>query len=405
MGILKLIFIIFLGVFSLGEVIRFDLNNNFSIKPIDIAAVILSLVWAIQGFKRWKKDLTFRDKLILPIMFVAVTMCLSLIFNVKNFSQNEIFVAFSYILRWILYGFLFFIVRSFSLKFKEKIIYLLLIVGALFTLFGFIQYFFYSNLRNLYYFGWDEHMHRMFSTFLDPNFAGAFFVLYSVFLSGIFLYFLKKNNVKQMWLLGLISVFSIISIFITYSRSALIMFLSSAFIFCVLTKKLKWIFGVILISIIFIFISSKSFYIENINLFRIASAEARINSAKIAIQIIKDNTLLGVGFNTYRYAQIKYGFRNAVSSHADAGTDNSFLFVFATTGIIGLILYLNLLLAILKKSYMNYKKYKDKDIQKYISVIVISSMAGIIVDSLFINILFYSFILVWMWILLGLNEE
>lgn len=404
MDILKLIFVIFLGVFSLGEVIRFDLNNNFSIKPIDIAAVVLVLFW-LAGVRVSKKNISFKDNLLLPLILFIACLFISLLFNIKNFENNEIFLAFAYILRWILYSFLFFIVRSFSPKFKKKILYLMLVTGGLLVLFGFVQYFFYSSLRNLYYSGWDEHMHRVFSTFLDPNFAGAFFVLYSIFLSGIFLYFLKKNNVKQTWLIGLISVFSITSIFLTYSRSALITLFTSIIIFSTLTKKIYLIFGVVIISIIFILISSKNFNIENINLFRIASTEARIDSAKIAIQIIRDNPFLGIGFNTYRYAQIKYGFRNAVSSHADAGTDNSFLFVFATTGIIGLILYLNLLLAILKKSYMNYKKYKDKDIQKYISVIVIASMAGIIVDSLFINSLFYSLILVWMWILLGLNEE
>lgn len=407
MGILIFIFIVFLGAFSLGEIIRLNLGNNISIKPVDIAAVVLMLVWIIQGLKNWKNGLRLRDSLFLPIFFFVSAMCWSLLFNIKNFSQNEVLVAFSYILRWILYINLYFIVKSFPQKFKEKIIYLFIGVGALFIFFGFIQYFFYSSLRNLYYLGWDEHIYRMFSTFLDPNFAGAFFVLFFVFLLGIFLYLLK-NKTNQVWLIALISFFSLASIYLTYSRSSLIMLAVSAFIFSILAKKLKWFFILILISVLFVFISSKNFYIENINLFRIASTEARIDSAKIAIQIIRDNPFLGVGFNTYRYAQIKYGFRNIMgseTSHADAGTDNSFLFVFATTGIIGLIFYLNLLWAILKKSYMNYRRYKDKDIQKYIAIVVVASLGGIIINSFFINSLFYTFIMIWMWILLGLREN
>ncbi len=408
MDILKLVFVIFLGTFFLGEVIRFDLGNNFVIKPVDLAIVALFLIWVVQRLKRWKKVIVLKDNLILPIILVMATMCLSLASNLENYSQNEILVAVSYILRWILYMNLYFIVKSFSIKFKEKITYLLLIVGALFILFGFMQYFFYSNLRNIYYLGWDEHMYRMFSTFLDPNFAGSFFVLYLIFLSGMFLCFLRKNRIKEVWLIGFACTFSLMSIYLTYSRSALIMLFSSAAFFSVFAKKIYWFFAIVFISLFFILISEKNFNVENINLFRIASAEARIDSAKIAIQIINDNPFLGVGFNAYRYAQIKYGFRNPVSSsisHADAGTDNSFLFLLATTGVIGSVFYLNLLWRLLKKAYLNYRRNKDGEIQKYVGIITLASVAGIMIDSFFINSLFYSFIMIWMWILLGLMKD
>jgi len=405
MGLLKIIFIVFLGLFPLGELIRFDLGN-FSIKPIDIAAILLFVVWVPQAFKKWKKNI-ISNNLFIPIILLAATMCISLLLNIKNFSGNEIFVAFSYILRWILYASLIFIVKSFQVKFKEKIIYLLLSIGAVIIFLGFTQHFFYTSLRNLYYLGWDEHMYRMFSTFLDPNFAGSFFVLYLIFLAGLLLNSLK-NKISQVWFIGLISIFTLVSVYLTYSRSALIMLIVSAFIFLTSAKKIKWLVLIICVSVLFILTSSKNFYIENINLFRIVSAEARIDSAKVAIEIIKNNLFFGVGFNTYRYAQVKYGFRNAVGSaesHADAGTDNSFLFIFATTGIIGLIFYLNLLWVILKKSYLNYKQHKDKDIQKYIGLVVLASVGGIIIDSFFVNSLFYSFVMIWIWILLGLIEK
>lgn len=407
MGILKFIFVIFLGALSLGEIIRFDLGNNIFIKPVDIVITILLLAWIVHNFENLGKIIK-TDSLFSPIKCVIIIMCISIMLNFKNFSSNEIIVGLSYIVRWIFYASLYFVVKSFPPKLKGKILYLLLIIGGLFTFFGFIQYFFYSNLRNLYYLGWDEHMHRMFSTFLDPNFAGGFFVLYLLFLLSFLLYLFKNNKIREVWLISLVSVFSLISIFLSHSRSALIMLLTAIVIFSILTKKLYWFFGFALISIIFILISSKNFDVENINLFRIASTEARIDSAKIALKIINDNPFFGVGFNTYRYSQIKYGFRdpaNSSVSHADAGTDNSFLFIFATTGIVGLIFYSNLLLKILQKSYLNYRRYNDKNIQKYIGITAIASMGGIIIDSFFINSLFYPGMLIWMWVLLGLMER
>ena len=406
MDVLKFVFLIFLGTFCLGEVIKFDLGNNISIKPVDIAAVILLLTWVTGSFKNFIKN-TRSEKLFFPMLWVVVVMCISLAVNFKNFSGNEILVGLSYIVRWSLYGSLFFVVKSFSSEFKKKVIYLLLITGALLTFFGFIQYFFYSNLRNLYYLGWDEHMHRMFSTFLDPNFAGAFFVLYLLFLLSFLSYLFRNNKIGEVWLISVVSIFSLISVFLTHSRSALIMLFISIVIFSVLTKKWYWVFGFILISLVFIFISSKSFNVENINLFRIASAEARLDSAKIAIQIIRENPVFGVGFNTYRYVQVKYGFRNPINSsisHADAGTDNSFLFVLATMGIVGVIFYLNLLWNIVKKAYMGYKINRN-GIQKHISIAVIASIGGLIINSLFINSLFYSFIMIWIWVLLGLISK
>lgn len=407
MVILKFIFIILLGAFLSGEVIRFDLGNNISIKPVDIAAIILLLVWIILRIKNFIKNM-MSDSLFTPMLLVVTIMCISLAVNFKYFYNNEILVGLSYIARWVLYASLYFVVKSFPPEFRRKIIYLLLITGGLFTFFGFIQYFFYSNLRNLYYLGWDEHMHRMFSTFLDPNFAGAFFVLYLFLLLSLLLYFTNNNKIIHARFIGFMSIFSLISIFLTYSRSALIMLLAATIVFCILSKKIKWIIAILFISIIFIIISSKNFNIENINLFRIASTEARIDSAKIAIRIIKDNPFLGTGFNTYRYVQIKYKFRNSVdsrASHADAGTDNSFLFIFATTGIVGLILYLNLIFKIIKRYYASYRKYTTINIQKYIAITVIASMSGIIINSLFINSLFYSGIMIWLWILLGITQR
>lgn len=407
MGILKVIFVIFLLLFSFGEVFRFNFGTNVFIKPLDVILIAVFSIWLFGVFRSDVKSI-FRDKLLIPIVLFVASMLLSLMLNFNNFSSNEIVVAFFYIARWVLYVSLYFVVKGFSSKFKQKIIYLLLLIGGLFVLFGFIQYFFYSSLRNLYYLGWDEHMYRMFSTFLDPNFAGSFFVLFLVFLSGIFLFFLNNNKIRQIRLIGFMFIFTLVSIYLTYSRSALIMLLVSIFIFSSLIKKRKWTFLIIGVSILFILFSWKNFYIENINLFRIVSAEARIDSAKIALEIIKNNPVFGVGFNTYRYAQVNYGFRDAVgsrSSHADAGTDNSFLFVASTTGIVGLILYLNLLVAILKRAFESYKQYKDKNFQKYMGLIIVASMGGIIANSFFVNSLFYSFAIIWLWILLGLIES
>jgi len=408
MGTLEIIFLILIFVFSLGEIIRFDLVNGLFIKAVDTVAIFLVLIYLIKNIKIIKFNQLFKVKFTFPIFLFFIVGLISLVINFGSLKINEFFFSLSYLLRWVLYAGVYFVVNGFSLRFKNKIIYLLIISGGLLVLFGFIQYFFYASLGNLFYLGWDEHMYRLFSTFLDPNFVGAFYVLYLIFILGFFSYYLKnKKNILAVFAFFTILVLTMSSIYLTFSRSALIMLFVSIFSFSMLTKKIKLFFGLIAISLLVIFISSKNFYIENINLFRTFSSNERLKSAKDAIVIIEKKPILGIGFNSYRYAQVRYNLRsheNAFNkySHADAGTDNSFLFVLATTGIIGFGAYLYLLYKMIKYSFVKYKTSKKYSFDYFLSVIVISSFAGIIVDSMFINSLFYSFIMIWIWIIVGL---
>ena len=406
MDISKTVFVILLFVFTLGETTRFDLGNSIFVKLTDFIVVVLVLAWLVKEIRHRKRDSgqgTYRmTGSILLFVFIAL---ISLLVNIKNLSNSEFIVSFFYLARWVLYALLYYVVKSFSSEFKKKIMYILLASGALIVLFGFIQYFFYPDLRNLYYLGWDEHLHRMFSTFLDPNFAGGFFVLYFIFLAGLFKYQLEKRG-KLAMLIGIVSLFTLLAIYLTYSRSALVMLFVSSIVFLGFIKKVRWIIGLIIISAVFILLTSKSYYVENTNLFRIASVKARLDSAKIASKIIENNPVLGVGFNSYRYAQIRYGFesrQNVFANHAAAGTDNSFLFILATTGLLGLFSYLYLLFVALKQAYIVYSKTrKSVGINICLSIIVISSLFGLFANSLFINSLFYPIVMAWMWILLGL---
>jgi O-antigen ligase len=238
----------------------------------------------------------------------------------------------------------------------------------------------------------------MFSSFLDPNFAGAFFVLYFLFLFGMTIDYIKHNKINYSLILSLISLISLVAILLTYSRSALIMLIVGSTTLFLLKKQKKLIFLILGVAVIFFVIAANNFYIESLNLLRTASSNARLESASHALVIIKDNPIIGVGFNAYRYAQVKYGFvkenNDGALSHSGAGTDNSFLFVLATTGVIGLIFYL----------YMWFKILKTQG-NKTMGSIVIASIVGIFVNSFFINSLFYSSIMLWMWILIGISSS
>jgi len=385
MDLLKRLFIIVLFLIPLGEIVRLDFGNEIVVKPLDIAVGLLFISWLI--FKFIKKEKIKQKYILFPVIAFATVGGLSLLINSFNLSFHQFFASGMYLVRSVAYAGAFFLIGDFDRDFKRKIDNLLLTIGTLVVGLGYLQYIFYSNAKSLLYFGWDEHMYRMFSTFLDPNFAGIFFVLFFLFAINLFL---KKKNI----MVGLISIFTLGAIFLTFSRSALIMLIVGSSLLFMFTNKKKMIIVLLSIIVLVLAISSKFFNIENINLFRVVSTEARLETAGNAIKIIQDNPFFGVGFNTYRYAQLRYGFRNdnaLIVSHADSGVDNSFLFVLATTGIIGISSYLLLWFRILKR---------------YWTVPVIaSSVLGLFISSFFINSLFYPPIMLWMWILLATTER
>lgn len=397
MNVLKTIFIFLLLLYPLGELTRFQLRNDIAVSVNDIGVGLLVLFWAVHHFAK-KKSLN--GSLIRPIALFIVASLLALVVNIGNYEPSQLFSSSLYLVRWVFYACLYFVVREFDPQFKKRVTQLMVFVGSLIVLGGYVQYFFYPNLRNLYYAGWDEHLYRMFSSFLDPNFVGVFFVLYAIFVSELLLSSIKKRDWQWASLYGIIEFLAFFAVFLTFSRSAIVMLLLAFILFLTANRihkktKILILAGFVSIGIVTIILAIKFFQSEGTNLLRTTSSIARVKSAQNAITIFRDNPIFGVGFNTYRYAQEKYGFIKkpaqdvAWPNHAGAGTDNSFLFVLATTGIVGFFAYLYLL----------------KQIASIQNPILFSSLAGVIVSAFFVNSLFYLFIMEWLWIVAALKEN
>ncbi len=398
MGILKLLLLLLFVAFLTGEGLRIPLGFDMVIKPLDITVFTLFVYYVFFSIK----NKSIASPFLKPFLVFSFFAFLSLLFNVKNLTTQTFFVSFLYLIRWIMYGSILFLLSKTDKTFKQSIKTMLILCGSAMVLLGFIQYFLYPSLRNLYYLGWDEHMYRMFSTFLDPNYAGTFFVLFFLFLLNLFFTysFVQQRNKKIG--IGLLAVLTLLAVFLTYSRGALIMLLVSTIIFLILLKRERLIVILLCSFLLFFLISYQWFHIENINLLRVASSAARIETMNNSLKIIKDNMLFGVGFNSYRYAQIRYGFRSKsllMESHADAGVDNSFLFLMATTGIVGMTCYLFFWYKVVRKTYQLIRKKKD-----YFPIAVFSSIIGLFVNSLFINSLFFPELMIWMWVIIGLMD-
>ena len=398
MGILKLLIVTILLLLPFGEFLRFNLANNIVVRPLDIIVGVTAVYWGIITIIQKKKI----DKYyLLPIVTFAGLGLFSLVLNYSWLKESAFLVSLLYLIRWVSYAVILFVVSAFDNKFKEKIVGFLIFDGALLVLLGYLQFLFFSDLKGLYYLGWDDHMYRMFSTFFDPNFAGAFFVFYFLLLCCTYYRFNKQSN-KRLLLL-ILCVFTFFAIVLTFSRSALVMLIVGvgAFLFLINKKRLFLLLIAGLI-VIFVFISPR-FYVENVNIFRPASVNARLQNYTTAFKIITDRPVFGVGFNSYRYTKKLYNLPHEwikAPSHADAGVDNSWLFIFATTGLVGFGAYIFLWSRIVRQAFVLQQLRNDM-----FPALVISSATALFVDALFINSLFFPHLMLWMWVLIGIMEK
>ncbi len=383
--------------FSLGQLARIDFGNGIAFTVLDIA-VSCFVGYNMLPLLRIKQAAGVLKK---PIILFGGACILSLLVNSYILNFHELAVSSLYLIRWMVYAGLYFIIVNSSVFKKDEILQYFSIAGCIHIILGLLQYFLYPDLRQLYFLGWDDHLYRLVGPLIDPNFQGALFVLF--FTLFFLLLWNEKKKYRSLSFLSKLLVLIVLMgvIVLTYSRSALLM-LGISFVSLGLllgNKKIIFSFVVITLFCVVLFSNSK---IEGLNPFRTASILARISSMQEAITIIRDNPLFGVGFNAFRYAQHRYGFRTSEvwqTSHADAGTDNSYLFVFATAGIIGLGAFVYLLLKILQFLWKSSRR------NTMLSHLTLVSFIGLMVDSLFVNSLFYPFFLFWIWMLLGITEN
>lgn len=387
----SLLAILLIVAFPTGNLIGFGFLKSANIILLDIFTLFLFLSWFL--FRKGK----IKHQLLLPISIFVVVLFFSFMVNIYWVPIHMLGSSFLYIIRWLLYLSVFFVLINSSQKIIKFVPYFMSGGGLAVVIIGYLQYIFYPSLQSLYQYGWDEHLYRLFAGFLDPNFSGI--ILSLVFLLNFqFLDKLKRSEYKYLFIF--VQFLTFLAVLLTYSRTGLITFISSFLVFLILKGKPKFAMILVTLCVISILFLPKTFKTEGTNFLRTSSIQSRIQSIKDGFLIYSKNPVFGVGFNNLRYAQYKSGIisgSNWEKTHAGGGTDNSFLFVAVTTGIIGLGAYIFLLHSIFKQLFKNGKDN--------LTVITISSLAGVIVGSFFINGLFYPFIMLWLWSLLGVTLQ
>lgn len=366
----------------LGEFGQFPFGSNLSISLTDILLGItltFLFIWQI-GIKK-QLLMPFGFKLLILFWIIAAA---SLLFS-KNFGGGL------YLVRFIFYSLSFYLgyilVKSNLVK-DLNLIKLLIIPISLFTLAGFVQLLVMPDLARLEEFGYDPHKNRLVSTFLDPNFAGAFLnigLIYSTFL------FIKEKKFK--WLLICLSLF--LAIILTFSRSSYLMFIIGIGLTGIF--KFRKLLVVLIAALIIIYALTPRIQerIQGIWNLDITAAE-RIESWRVGMEIFKKQPLGGVGFNNLSSALEEYNLLRThqdLNTHSVSGVDSSLIFVLATTGIIGFVSFLAFW------GYILLKFMKDR--KDELSLVTALLIVALIINSQFINSLFYPPIMLTIFLISG----
>lgn len=382
--------ILFLILFSLpfGVLTRLPALQNSAIHIYFQDVLVFFLAIFILAAKFVRKQPLSLPPLAKNILIFILFAAFSLIFNSYRLKSQELFISSLYLIRWIFYSFIYLAVfNAFQSKHeKTKIIYALILAGSVSAVLGILQYFLYPNLRNLSYLGWDPHQYRIFGTFLDAGFMGAILVLNLILITWLWFkrkIFFKKYLLEFLWFL------SYFALMLTYSRSSYLSFIVSAVLFSYIFKNFRLLIFVIVLFIFSIIILPRPSG-EGVKLERVSTINARFDNYFEAAEIIRKNYLFGVGFNTYRYQRT--GDQSSKNINSGAGADASLLFVWATTGVFGLIAYLHLW-------------FKSVFIKQKFPRLILLTTAVVFVHGLFLNSLFYPWVMIWVYFLWGISHS
>lgn len=363
--------IFYIIIFPLGQLIRLErviFGNYIVIQPIEVVSLFLTFI-AFRNIKnifiKYESYFTFLIALIFSLLisigrYEFKTLVSSIFYLIRFLSFIGVFYG-CFVLRW-----------SLGKKFMERVIHF---VGLSILTFGWIQYIYFPDLRILRYFGWDNHIYRLASTFLDPGFTGILLTLFSLFLTQK--YFKTR---KKIYLFS--TAATVIGVFFTYSRSSYLA-LISGMVFLARIKKISFekllMWGLPILIIVIIFLPRPGG--EGIRLERTASIFARIENYREVYNIWKSSPVFGIGFNNLCAYRLQKNPDAHFDSHACSGADSSLMMILATSGIIGIVSFFRFVITSIDKTNPN-KNYK----------LVYSQILALIVHSVFTNSLFYPWV-------------
>lgn len=278
------------------------------------------------------------------LAFVAVGFLGAVVATVRyGLGIPALVVSLAYLLRWVIY-FGVYLVAINTLR-DEDVgpTWATLEAGVMaFAIFGIFQSIFLPGFAQMVYpdarvyLDWDPQGHRLVSTLLDPNFAGALILM--VLLPQLAK--LALGAPVALWK----PLVLLTALLMTASRSSLLALAAGGMVIVAttgLSRKLLQLGGIATALLLAALPRLIDFARAYNKLGFDPSAMARVEQWARGARVFIDNPLIGVGFNTWGYVQERYGW---IRLHAATySLDGGVLFVAVLTGLVGVSFYIAML--------------------------------------------------------------
>jgi hypothetical protein len=397
----KILFGLIFTALLAGELIRIPIFGQIKVNFSDVVVVAGTIIWLIKRLKNTRHRESYYTCLLLIIFS---TMIFTILVRAGDVSVGQLVTASLYPLRWVIYFYLYVVLREALIKPEDRIFAINTMKTLIPTLgiVATIQLVVFPNLKFIENYGFDPHFFRAVSTWLDPNYFGFAMVFGIIFILG--------TSYKKSWIQWTSFVLTFISLIATFSRSSYLIFAIAIIVFALLRRSAKIVgigLSVIVIALI-IFIFPRQSLEKERNIDRNMSADLRLASYSQAVELFQVRPLTGVGYNLIRYEKNKRGWVLDLheGGNSGAGFDSSYLVIFASMGVLGASVFALFIFKLLdiasgdllssKLSILTLLKTRFTNQTAILTSITIAWLIG----SWFINALFYS-LLILFWVTLA----
>lgn len=375
-----------------GDVKEAPLLLNDALVMIVVAALLITVLRT----RRLVLDETSR----LSLLFAAIGG-VSAVLAVPRFglSVGELIFSLAYLARWLAYFAIY--VAAINWLARTDIYRMWRTVEAtvlVFAGFGILQSTFLPGFAQMVFpdsrvgVDWDYQGRRLVSTFLDPNFAGVMIAM----VIAIQLALLAAGHRVELWKLVILGC----ALILTVSRSSVLSLLIGIALMTALwgisrrVLRLTTAVALLVVPLLPWAIS----YAASLNKFTVdASALARVISWLVALKLLADNPVIGVGFNTVGFVQNVYG--NSAEGNASFGFDGGLLFIAVMTGFLGVSVYTLMIVRVVKRCGRLWRDGELGGFERGLALGVAAATVILVFHSLFVNSITYPFLMHVVWIL------
>lgn len=343
------------------------------------------------------------DSVGLAALTFAVIGAGSAVLSVDRFGLTpfELLVSLAYLARWLLYLAVYLlmvnVVRDVSAVWRTLESTIIAIAG-----FGIVQAIFLPGFAQMVYpdsrpaLDWDIQGHRLVSTILEPNIAGAMMMMVLLVELAQISVGARVPRWKPLLLFA--------ALVLTLSRSATVGLVFGIGVIVVaygIPKRLLRIAAVVLILAVAALPKLIAFGAAYGKFSLSGSAAQRIGTWVMALQVVRDHPWIGVGFNTYGFVlDHAYGVqRLGVGTYS---TDGGLLFAAAMTGMLGLASLVWMFTLVIRRCARVWRSKSVSAEERGIAIGTAASVVALCADSAFVNSLFTTFVMEVMWMLFGL---